>query len=70
MRHANLLLERFLPEVVDTLRQATAVARAAEEELAKGTSGDSLELLLDQQVALQSALTLLRVMHTAREITL
>ena len=69
MRRADPLVERFLPEIVDTLRQAAAVARAAEEELTKGTSGDSLELLLDQQVALQSALTLLRIMQVAREVT-
>ena len=70
MSRTDPLVERFLPEVVDTLRKATAVAKATEEELTKGASGDSLELLLDQQAALQSALTLLRVMQTAREVTL
>ena len=73
MRRADPIVERFLPEIVDTLREAAAVAKAAEEELAKRSkdygkgngAGDALELLFDQQTVLQSALSLLRVMHVA-----
>ena len=68
MRRADPLVERLLPEVVDTLREAAAAARAAEQELAQNVTGDAIEFLLDQQLALQSALTMLRVLKLAREV--
>jgi hypothetical protein len=65
MRRADPIVERFLPEVADTLREVAAVAKAAEGELAANAPGEALELLFDQQIVLQSALSLLRVMHVA-----
>ncbi len=59
MRCADPIVERFLPEVVDTLRGAAAVAKSAEGELVVNASGKALELLFDQQTILQSALSLL-----------
>ena len=64
-RRCDFLVERFLPEVVDSLREAAAVAQAAEEELATGGCRDSCALLIELQTPLQTTITLLRVMDFA-----
>jgi hypothetical protein len=61
----GLLVEHFLPEVVDALREAAAVARAAEEELATGFRGDGFVLLVEQQASLQGVIALLRAIDFA-----
>ena len=61
------LVDRILPDVVDILRQAAAVARAAEEECATRGSGHGFALLLEQEAALQGAIALLRAMRYAQE---
>jgi hypothetical protein len=62
------LVERFLPDVVDALREAAAIGRAAEEELATRANGNALVLMLEQEAPLHAVNALLRAMRYAQDV--
>jgi hypothetical protein len=64
---ARTLVDRILPDVVDALREAAAVARAAEAERATKGDGSAFALLLEQEATLQGAIALLRAMRYAHD---
>jgi hypothetical protein len=66
-RRVKTLVDRILPDVVDTLREAAAAARAAEEERATRGDGHAFALLLEQEATLQGAIALLRAMRYAQD---